>query len=74
LFYRLEINSIFRTLFSNLTVTVMKFGAYFYTGSAAMLSEAIHSLADFANQVIKRVVHPLDIITMSILINVYYNY
>jgi len=52
----------------------MKFGAYFYTGSAAMLSEAIHSLADFANQVIKRVVHPLDIITMSILINVYYNY
>lgn len=28
-----------------------KFGAYLYTGSASMLSEAVHSLADFANQV-----------------------
>ena len=31
---------------------VFKFGAYLYTGSASMLSEAVHSLADFANQVI----------------------
>lgn len=29
----------------------IKFGAYLYTGSASMLSEAIHSLADAANQV-----------------------
>lgn len=37
--------------FSNFTVMVFKFGAYLYTGSASMLSEAVHSLADFANQV-----------------------
>ncbi|XP_057294314.1 proton-coupled zinc antiporter SLC30A9, mitochondrial-like [Hydractinia symbiolongicarpus] len=37
---------------SNLTVTFIKFGAYFYTGSASMLSEAIHSLADAANQML----------------------
>ena len=29
----------------------IKFAAYLYTGSASMLSEAIHSLADAANQV-----------------------
>jgi len=37
---------------SNLTVSIMKFTAYFWTGSAAMLSEAIHSMADLANQVL----------------------
>lgn len=36
---------------SNLIVTFIKFCAYFYTGSASMLSESIHSLADAANQV-----------------------
>ena len=30
---------------------VLKVFAYLYTGSAAMLSEAIHSLADVLNQV-----------------------
>ncbi|XP_046852744.1 zinc transporter 9-like [Xenia sp. Carnegie-2017] len=37
-------------IISNFTVMMFKFGAYFYTGSASMLSEAVHSLADFANQ------------------------
>jgi len=37
---------------SNFTVSIMKFGAYFWTGSAAMLSESIHSMADLANQVL----------------------
>lgn len=37
---------------SNMTVMTMKFAAYLYTGSAAMLSEAIHSLADAANQML----------------------
>ena len=30
---------------------LFKFGAYMYTGSATMLSESIHSLADMLNQV-----------------------
>lgn len=30
---------------------LFKFGAYLYTGSATMLSESIHSLADMLNQV-----------------------
>ena len=30
---------------------LFKFGAYLYTGSATMLSESIHSLADVLNQV-----------------------
>ena len=36
---------------SNTAVLIFKLIAYFYTGSAAMLSEAIHSLADILNQV-----------------------
>ena len=34
----------------NFFVFVCKLAAYFYTGSGAMLSEAIHSLADLLNQ------------------------
>ena len=36
---------------SNFAVLVFKTVAYLYTGSAAMLSEAVHSLADLLNQV-----------------------
>ena len=36
---------------SNLVVFLMKWMAYVYTGSAAMLSETIHSLVDMLNQV-----------------------
>ncbi|XP_078369120.1 proton-coupled zinc antiporter SLC30A9, mitochondrial-like isoform X1 [Oculina patagonica] len=35
---------------SNCAVMLFKFGAYLYTGSATMLSESIHSLADMLNQ------------------------
>ena len=42
----------FAVLFcSNVAVFVIKLLAYFHTGSAAMLSEAIHSLVDALNQV-----------------------
>ena len=40
---------------------VFKLGAYFYTHSAAMLSEAIHSLADLLNQVSRRSERSCDI-------------
>lgn len=36
----------------NSLVMVAKFGAFFMTGSGAMLSEGIHSLADVSNQVL----------------------
>ena len=36
---------------SNFAVLVFKLMAYFHTGSASMLSEAVHSLADMINQV-----------------------
>ncbi|XP_032237488.1 zinc transporter 9 isoform X2 [Nematostella vectensis] len=37
-------------IISNFAVMLCKFGAYVYTGSATMLSESIHSLADLLNQ------------------------
>ncbi len=40
-------------IISNATVLVFKLIAYMFTGSATMLSEAIHSLADLLNQVFK---------------------
>ncbi|MEN8138313.1 MAG: cation diffusion facilitator family transporter [Bacteroidota bacterium] len=41
--------SIFLAIAANLAIAVMKFIASFFTGSAAMLSEGIHSLIDTAN-------------------------
>ncbi|KAL5271571.1 hypothetical protein ACHWQZ_G002008 [Mnemiopsis leidyi] len=35
---------------TNLAVAMLKFGSYIYTGSASMLSEAIHSVIDTMNQ------------------------
>ena len=44
--------AIFFALGANSGIAVTKFGAAFYTGSGAMLAEAIHSVADAANQLL----------------------
>lgn len=41
-----------RALIGNVFITVFKFGVFAQTGSSAMLSEAIHTLADSGNQVL----------------------
>ena len=44
--------AIFFALGANAGIAVTKFGAAAYTGSGAMLAEAIHSVADTANQLL----------------------
>ena len=44
--------SILYALFANLAIAIAKAGAAFWTGSSAMLAEAIHSLADSCNQLL----------------------
>jgi len=46
-----SIKAIFYALGANIGIALAKLGAAFYTGSGAMLAEAIHSIADCANQV-----------------------
>jgi len=47
-----SIKSILYALFANLSIAVAKGAAAFWTGSGAMLAEAIHSLADTCNQLL----------------------
>lgn len=46
-----SIKVIFFALFANLGIAIAKFAGALFTGSASLMAEAIHSLADCANQV-----------------------
>lgn len=47
-----SIKSILYALFANLSIAIAKAAAAYWTGSSAMLAEAIHSLADSCNQLL----------------------
>jgi len=47
-----SIKSILYALFANLAIAIAKAAAAFWTGSGAMMAEAIHSLADSCNQLL----------------------
>jgi cation diffusion facilitator family transporter len=46
------VRAIFAALFANLGIAVVKFAAFLITGSASMLAESVHSLADTGNEVL----------------------
>jgi cation diffusion facilitator family transporter len=44
--------AVFAALAANLGIAVVKFAAFLLTGSASLLAEAVHSVADTGNQVL----------------------
>ena len=47
-----EMRAVFAALAANLGIAVTKFVAFLFTGSASMLAEAVHSVADTGNEVL----------------------
>ena len=47
-----EMRAVFAALAANLGIAVTKFIAFLFTGSASMLAESVHSIADTGNQVL----------------------
>ena len=47
-----EMRAVFAALAANLGIAAAKFAAFLITGSASMLAEAVHSVADTGNQVL----------------------
>jgi cation diffusion facilitator family transporter len=47
-----EMRAVFAALAANLGIAVVKFVAFLLTGSASMLAESVHSIADTGNQVL----------------------
>ena len=52
-----EMRAVFAALAANLGIAVTKFIAFLLTGSASMLAESVHSVADTGNQVLLLVGH-----------------
>jgi cation diffusion facilitator family transporter len=47
-----EMRAVFAALAANLGIAVIKFIAFLFTGSASMLAESVHSVADTGNEVL----------------------
>jgi cation diffusion facilitator family transporter len=46
------VKAVIAALLANLGIAIAKFAAFFFTGSASMLAEAVHSVADTGNEVL----------------------
>ena len=47
-----EMRAVFAALIANLGIAIAKFIAFLFTGSASMLAESVHSVADTANELL----------------------
>jgi cation diffusion facilitator family transporter len=46
------VKAVIAALLANLAIAIAKFAAFFFTGSASMLAEAVHSVADTGNEIL----------------------